>query len=88
MDHETRLEHNRVWNHRVVLGISVLLNVEILLNDSFRIGEKGPLRTDARAELLERVMIVGGNGDDLRIRNRDLRVERGELEMLLMLLRT
>src|ERR1700679_1590426 len=34
VNHETRLEHEGVWNHRIVLGVGVLLDVEILLNRS------------------------------------------------------
>src|SRR5580698_8291392 len=49
---EARLENQRVRNHWIVLGIGVLLDVEILLHNSFRIGQKRPLRADRRAELL------------------------------------
>ena len=34
VNHEARLEHERVRDHRIVLGVSVLLDVEILLNRS------------------------------------------------------
>ena len=39
------------------------------------------------AELLERVVLVGRDRGDLGVGHRDLRVEGGELEMLLVLLR-
>jgi hypothetical protein len=42
---------------------------------------------DRRAELLELVMLVGRDRRDLGVRHRDLGVERGELEVLLVLLR-
>ena len=87
VDHEARLEHERVRDHRVVLGVGVLLNVEVLLNRSVRVGEEGPLGADRRTELLERVVVVGRDRGDLGVRHGDLRVERGELQMLLVLLR-
>ena len=42
---------------------------------------------DRGAELLQRVMVIGSDGDDLGVGNGDLRVIRGELQMLLVLLR-
>src|ERR1700733_8495975 len=33
VDHQTRLQHQRVRNHRVVLGVRVLLDLQILLHD-------------------------------------------------------
>ena len=50
-------------------------------------GEEGPLSADRCPELLERVVRVGRDRGDLGVRHRDLRVERGELEVLLVLLR-
>ena len=87
MDDEPGLEHERVRDHRVVLGVGVLLDVEILLDDALRVGEEGPLGADRGTELLERVMLVGRDRGDLRVGDGDLRIERGELEMLLVLLR-
>ena len=37
VDHEARLEHERVRDHRIVLGVGVLLDVEIFLNLSVRV---------------------------------------------------
>ena len=37
VDNETRLEHECVWNHWIVLGVGVLRDVEVLLNRSFRL---------------------------------------------------
>jgi hypothetical protein len=71
-----------------VLGVPVLLDVEVLLYDALRIGEERPLRTDGVAELVERVTIVGRDGDDPGVRDVDLRMKRCQLQMLLMLLRT
>ena len=39
------------------------------------------------AELLQRVVLVGGDRDDLGVGDRDLRLERGQVEVLLVLLR-
>ena len=47
----------------------------------------GPPRADRSAELLQLVALVGGDRDDLRVGHRDLRLERRQLEVLLVLLR-
>jgi hypothetical protein len=86
VDHEPWLEHERVRNHRIVFGVGILLDVEVLLNLSLRVGEEGPLGTDRRTEFLKSMVIVGGDRGDLSVRHRDLRVERGEFQMLLVLL--
>jgi hypothetical protein len=83
MDQEARLQHERVRNHPVVVGVCVLLDMEVFLNFSLRVGEEGPLGADRRTKLLNRMVVVGG---DLRVRHCDLWVERGKLQMLLMLL--
>src|SRR5215471_3042520 len=85
VDDEPRLEHERVRDHRVVLGIGVLFDVEIFLDRSLRVGQEGPWGADGCAELLERMVGVGRDRDDARVRYCDLRVEGGELEMLLVL---
>ena len=54
VDDEPRLEHERVRDHRVVLGVGVLLDVEVPLDDAPGVGEERPLGADRRAELLER----------------------------------
>ena len=54
VDDQPGLEHERVRDHRVVLGVGVLLDVEVLLDDAPRVGEERPLGADRRAELLER----------------------------------
>src|SRR5829696_9972368 len=43
VDHKPRLEHERVRDHRVVVGVGVLLDVEVLLDDALRVGEERPL---------------------------------------------
>src|SRR5215207_9983550 len=87
VDHEPRFEHERVRDHRVVLAVGVLLDVEVLLDDARRVGEEGPLGSDRGAELLERVMLVGGDRGDLGVGHGELGIEGGELEVLLVLLR-
>src|SRR3954454_11370856 len=52
VDDEPGLEHQRVRDHRVVLGVRVLLDVEVLLDDAPGVGEERPLRADRRAQLL------------------------------------
>src|SRR5579884_1882083 len=44
VDDEARIEHERMRDHRIVLGVGVLLDVEILLNRSVRVRKEGPLR--------------------------------------------
>ena len=87
VDDEPRLEHERVRDHRVVVGVGVLLDVEVLLDDAPRVGEERPLGADRVAELLERVVRVGRDRGDLGVGHGDLRIVRGELEVLLVLLR-
>ena len=82
-----RLQHQRVRDHRIVLGVRVLLDVQVFLNLSFGIGQKCPLRAESRAEFLQSVVVVGRDRDDLRIRDGNLRIERDQLPMLLMFLR-
>ena len=62
-------------------------DVEVLLDDPSGVGEERPLGADRGPELLERVVLVGRDGGDPGVGHRDLRVEGGELEMLLVLLR-
>ena len=47
--------------------------------------EARPLGADRRAELLELVMLVGSDRGDPGVGHGDLRIERGELEVLLVL---
>jgi hypothetical protein len=70
-----------------MLGVGVFLDVEVLLHRALRVGEERPLGADGRAELLERVMVVGRDRGYLRVSNGDLRIERRQLEVLLVLLR-
>src|ERR1700728_3920293 len=86
VDYEARLEHERMRDHRIMLRVGVLLNVKILLNDSVRVGKKGPLGSDGRTKFLKSMVIVGGDGSNLRVSHRDPRVESGEFQMLVMLL--
>src|SRR5580658_8303742 len=86
VDDETGFEHKRMRYHRVMLGVRVLLDQEILLNHSLRIRKEGPLRADRRAELLECMVVVGGDRDNLGVCHCDLGVERRDFQMLLVLL--
>ena len=85
---ETGLEHERVRNHRVVLGIGVFDYVEVPLHDPAGVGQKRPVRADRQAEFLQRVMVVSRDGDDLGVGDGDLRLEGRQFQVLLMFLRT
>jgi hypothetical protein len=54
-----------VRNHGVVLGVGELGDVEVLLDGPAGIGQERPLGADRRAELLQGVMVVGGDGGNL-----------------------
>jgi hypothetical protein len=79
VDDQPRLEHEGVRDHRVVLGVGVLGDVEVLLDRPPGIGQEGPRGADRCAELLQRVVLVGGDRDDLGVGHRDLRVVGGHL---------
>ena len=87
VDDESRLEHERVRNHRIMFRVGILRNVEILLNCSFGVGEEGPLGAHRCAELLESVVVIGGDRDNLGVCHRDLRIKRGKIQMLLVFFR-
>ena len=70
-----------------MLGVGVLLDLEVPLNGPIGIGEEGPLGADGGAELLDGVVVVGGDGDDLGVADGHLRIVRRQLEVLLVLLR-
>jgi hypothetical protein len=72
VDDQPRLEHQRVRDHGVVLGVGVLLNVEVLLDGAAWVGQEGPLSADGGAEFLQGVVVVGGDGGDLGVAHRDL----------------
>ena len=74
-------------NHRIMLRVGILRDVEVLLNCSVGVGEEGPLGAHRRAELLESMMIIGGDRDNLGICHSDLRIKRGKLQMLLVFFR-
>src|SRR5580700_2917279 len=46
VNHEAGLEHERMRDHRIILGVGVLLDVEILLNGSVRVRKECPLGSD------------------------------------------
>src|SRR5580658_4212411 len=88
VNHQSRFEHQSVRNHRIVFGIGVLLDAEILLYRSPRVGQEGPLSTDRCTKLLECMVVVRRDRGDLGVADGDLWIERSELQMLLMFVRT
>jgi hypothetical protein len=46
VDHETRPQHERVRDHRVIFGVGVFLDGQILLNDSLGVGKERPRRAN------------------------------------------
>src|ERR1700733_3057863 len=87
MDDESGLEHECVRDHRIMLRVGVFRDIEILLNLPVGVGEEGPLGAQRRAELLESVVVIGGDGDNLCVSHGDLRVKCGKLQMLLVFFR-
>src|SRR5215472_5175139 len=86
VDDQARLEHQRVRDHRVVVRVGVLLDVEVLLHMPAGIGQERPLRADRVTELVGLEVVVCRDRDDLRVGHRDLRVERRQLQVLLVVL--
>ena len=70
-----------------MLRVGILRNVEVLLNNPVGVGEEGPLGAHRRAELLQSVMVIGGNHNNLRVCHRNFRIKRGKVQMLLVFLR-
>src|SRR5712664_2777961 len=62
VDAQARLEHERVRDHRVVVRVGVLGDVEVLLHLATWIGEEGPARADAGAELVRLGQAVSADG--------------------------
>ncbi len=60
-----RIDLGRSYQPAPVLGVGVLLVVEVLLDGPTGIGQEGPLGADRGAELLQGVMVVGGDSGDL-----------------------
>ena len=87
MDDESRLEHECVRNHRIVLRVGIFRDVEVLLNGSAGVGEEGPLGAHRRAELLESVVVVGGDRGNLGVCHSNLRIKCGKIQVLLVFLR-
>jgi hypothetical protein len=79
---QSRLEHERVRDHRVAVGVRVLLDVEVLLDRPPGIGEESPLGASKGRNFgsswCSSVAIVTIWG----VRPRDLRGERRQLEAL------
>ena len=69
---QSRLEHERVRNHRIVLGVGVLRDVEVFLDRPFGIREKGPLGANRGSKLLKRVVVIGRDRDHLGVGDRYL----------------
>ena len=87
VDDEPGLQHQRVRDHRVVVGVRVLLDVEVLLHGPLRVLEERPLGAERGAELLEGVVLVGRDRRDLRVGDGDFRIARDQFEVLHVLLR-
>jgi len=68
------------------VGVGVLLDVQVLLDVAAGIGQERPLRAHLIAELVGLQDVVGGDRDDLGVHHGDLRVVRGQLQVLLVIL--
>src|SRR5271166_7021296 len=78
-DDETWLEHERIRNRRVVARVGVFLDVEIFGDLAAGIRQESPFSTDGSFELVSSEDRVGHDRHDLRIADRDLRIERDQL---------
>src|SRR5262252_369026 len=86
VDDQSGLEHQGVRDHRVVLGVGVLGDVQVLLDDPAGVGQEGPLGADRVAEVLQGVVVVGGDGDDLGVGRRELGIVGGQFQVLVVFL--
>ena len=66
-----------------MLRVSALRDV----NRSSGIGEEGLLGAHRRAELLQSVVVIGGDRNNLGVCHSDFRIKRGKFQMLLVFLR-
>jgi hypothetical protein len=87
VDDETGLEYQRMRDHWVVLGVGVFLDCEFLSNSSLDVGKEDPLGTDRCTKFLKRMVVVCCDRDQLSVCHRDLWVEGGEFQVLLVFLR-
>src|SRR4051812_13717378 len=67
VDDQARLEDERVWDHRIVRGVSVLGDVEVLLHDPTGIGKERPVGADSAAKLVSFSDVVGADGDETAV---------------------
>ena len=59
VDDQPWLEHDRVGDHRVVVGVGVLGDVEVLLHLAAGVGQEGPVGADqSRNSLVLRMLSV------------------------------
>jgi predicted nucleic acid-binding protein len=70
VDQQAGLEHKRVRDHRVVVWVGVFLDLQVLLDLAAGVGKKRPLRADRAPELIGFEDVVGGDCDDLRVRDK------------------
>ena len=85
---EPRLEHQRVRDHRIVVGIGVLLDVEVLLHDATRVREEQPLCTQGVPPFVRLQEVRRRDGDDAGVRHRALRMHLDHQLVLLEVLGT
>src|ERR1700722_3249567 len=84
VDDQARPEHQGVRDHRVVVRVGVLLDVQVLLDVPAGVGQERPLGADRAPELVGLQDVVGRDRDDLGVRDGDLRVVGGQLQVLLV----
>ena len=66
-DDEPGFEDDRVWDHWIVDRISVLRDIQILSNDTPRIGQEGPVSSNAATIFICLDQVVGAYRDQAAI---------------------
>jgi hypothetical protein len=86
VDDEARLQHQRMRDHHVMLGVGIFRDVEIVLNLPFLVEKKGPVRAKLLTHVVRRVPVVGGDGDKAREADDKLGMKADQLAVMMPIL--
>src|ERR1700675_5128190 len=70
------LQHDCVWNHRIMQGVRVFGNIEVFLNYTPGVGQERPVRANSATKFISLNNIVGGDCDEPAIRNLEIAISR------------